>query len=210
MTVIITYEPEQESDISHYGVLGMKWGVRRYQNEDGSLKAAGKKHYDEVGAVAKAHTVKNRASQAKAIAKTAKRMGGVSGITKKTIANAKKADIKKMNENYTNGLKTAGKTLATAAGKYARKKANERGAGKIAATFVGSRVASVGVAALTGTAAAALVASGHPIASKAAMEIGTMTMRSIQTTSDIRNGAAIVGHILNYSDQRKASSQKEK
>lgn len=28
--------------IQHYGVLGMKWGVRRYQNEDGTLTAAGK------------------------------------------------------------------------------------------------------------------------------------------------------------------------
>lgn len=28
--------------ISHYGVLGMKWGVRRYQNYDGSLTAAGR------------------------------------------------------------------------------------------------------------------------------------------------------------------------
>ena len=29
----------------HYGVLGMKWGVRRYQNKDGSLTSAGKKRY---------------------------------------------------------------------------------------------------------------------------------------------------------------------
>ena len=28
----------------HHGILGMKWGVRRYQNEDGTLTAAGKRH----------------------------------------------------------------------------------------------------------------------------------------------------------------------
>ena len=31
-------------ELYHYGVKGMKWGVRRYHNEDGSLTAAGKKH----------------------------------------------------------------------------------------------------------------------------------------------------------------------
>ena len=29
--------------LEHHGVLGQKWGVRRYQNKDGSLTAAGKK-----------------------------------------------------------------------------------------------------------------------------------------------------------------------
>lgn len=32
--------------IWHWGVKGMKWGVRRYQNADGSLTDAGKKRYD--------------------------------------------------------------------------------------------------------------------------------------------------------------------
>ena len=28
--------------LAHYGVLGMKWGIRRYQNRDGSLTTFGK------------------------------------------------------------------------------------------------------------------------------------------------------------------------
>ena len=31
--------------IYHHGIKGQKWGVRRYQNEDGSLTNAGKKRY---------------------------------------------------------------------------------------------------------------------------------------------------------------------
>ena len=34
------------NQIWHWGVKGMKWGVRRYQNTDGSLTDAGKKRYD--------------------------------------------------------------------------------------------------------------------------------------------------------------------
>ena len=40
--VIIHCEPDY---LEHYGITGQKWGIRRYQNKDGSLTPAGKKRY---------------------------------------------------------------------------------------------------------------------------------------------------------------------
>lgn len=34
-------------ELYHYGVKGMKWGVRRYQNKDGSLTSEGRKKYGD-------------------------------------------------------------------------------------------------------------------------------------------------------------------
>ena len=35
----------KDTYLIHYGVKGQKWGVRRYQNEDGTLTEEGKKRY---------------------------------------------------------------------------------------------------------------------------------------------------------------------
>ena len=36
------------NELTHHGILGMHWGVRRYQNKDGSLTAAGRKRVDKL------------------------------------------------------------------------------------------------------------------------------------------------------------------
>lgn len=46
---------QYQAELYHHGIKGQKWGVRRFQNSDGTLTAAGKKRYgaDDQGNLSK-------------------------------------------------------------------------------------------------------------------------------------------------------------
>lgn len=68
---MMTYEDSLE--LEHYGVKGMKWGVRRYQNVDGTYTLAGKERYKET---------REKLDNARANVKAARKSGSKENLIK--------------------------------------------------------------------------------------------------------------------------------
>lgn len=41
--VNLNHDPPNKNSLEHHGIKGQRWGVRRYQNSDGSIKGAGQR-----------------------------------------------------------------------------------------------------------------------------------------------------------------------
>ena len=49
-----------KATLEHWGIKGMKWGIRRFQNKDGSLTAAGRKRYNDSAEGGKSTSASNK------------------------------------------------------------------------------------------------------------------------------------------------------
>lgn len=77
-----------QGELYHWGIKGMKWGIRRYQNKDGSLTPAGRKRYSEEEA-----RLKEREKSIKGKEKAAARQAKLDA--KKAELDAREAALKK-------------------------------------------------------------------------------------------------------------------
>ena len=96
-------ETYEDSFLEHHGILGQKWGVRRFQNYDGTLKAAGKRRAktDRDRERAKKKEIKAKAKEAKDQAKAEKAREDLEKAKAKAVANADLNEIMKLRGSMT-------------------------------------------------------------------------------------------------------------
>lgn len=141
------YFAEKNDELQHHGIRGQKWGVRRFQNKDGTLTPAGRRHYDEDsddaqnGGSKKGISIdKDKVKKAALI--TAGVAAGAFLIANPTTRNA----LAKYGKTAINNIPNAGAKIGGAVGKGAAKLANraEKRLDKVGDAMVDAALLSVG------------------------------------------------------------------
>jgi len=77
------------NDLTHFGIKGMHWGIRRFQNPDGTLTAAGKARYGDYNTKKEAKIAKSLYRGDKLLDKKRTKVGAVGrGIVRQIGINA--------------------------------------------------------------------------------------------------------------------------
>lgn len=108
-----------ENVLSHHGIKGQKWGVRRFRNKDGSLTPTGKKRYSE-GADANAknrnHDVAKKVAIGAGAALTVAAAATIYATNKETVDSI----VSKVGKTTVSSLKTAGRKTVEVGKTYVR------------------------------------------------------------------------------------------
>lgn len=148
--------------IQHHGILGQKWGVRRFQNEDGSLTSAGK-HRAKSAARAYYKAQMNKMSMKDSVTEHARKKHA--------------AAYEKNMSNYNEAKKELGKDVDD----YGRKEISKfrRGAFRHqSATLAASKYAAIGSSFVNGTFGAGITVSGLLSANPALVAYGSSFVAS--------------------------------
>lgn len=90
-------EQRRTDDLYHYGIPGMRWGVRRYQNKNGSLTSEGKKRRS-IGETVKTYRVAKKRKAALAKARETRAANKAAAIQREKDIKSGKIKAKDMTE----------------------------------------------------------------------------------------------------------------
>jgi hypothetical protein len=176
-----------KNELYHHGILGQKWGVRRYQNEDGSYTPAGRKRYGldlDINDRSRRNIAKIRKGEAYRRLDKAKENNPTNNTRiaelQGRVRGAKKAERQAKRIDKGAALAAKGQTIG---------KNNMKAALAYGAAYVGSNLLTMGLnRSLRNLQASGQYRSGHYNAAKAINTYGQYAMFGAAFAYNIKKG----------------------